>query len=68
MSEETPRKLTFTPPSDDLSHEANRLRELDIGLSMTPAQRLRWLEETVEELRPLVGLAAAARKGPSEGT
>ncbi len=38
---------------------------LDMGLLMTPAQRLRWLEETVEELLPWVGLAAKSR--PSTG-
>lgn len=31
---------------------------LEMGLRLTPAERLRWLEETVEELQPWVGLAA----------
>lgn len=30
---------------------------LDMGLRLTPAQRLRWLETTVEELLPWLGLA-----------
>ena len=34
---------------------------LDMGLRLTPAQRLRWLEETVEELLPWVGLAGLPR-------
>jgi len=31
---------------------------LQMGLDLTPAQRLRWLEETVEELLPWLGLAS----------
>ncbi|MDH3402077.1 MAG: hypothetical protein OES32_09405 [Acidobacteriota bacterium] len=31
---------------------------LAMGLRLTPAQRLRWLEETVEELLPWLGLAS----------
>lgn len=31
---------------------------LRMGLSLTPAQRLDWLESAVEELLPWVGLAA----------
>lgn len=31
---------------------------LEMGLQMTPAERLRWLEDTVEELLPWLGLAA----------
>lgn len=33
---------------------------LEWGLRMTPADRLRWLEDTVEELLPWLGLAAPA--------
>lgn len=32
-----------------------------VGLTMTPAERLRWLEETVEELRKVCGAARTAR-------
>ena len=32
---------------------------LEMGLRLTPAQRLRWLEETVEELLPWLGLASS---------
>jgi hypothetical protein len=32
-----------------------------MGLAMTPAERLRWLEETVEELLPWVGRARLGR-------
>jgi hypothetical protein len=36
---------------------------LDMGLRLTPAQRLRWLETTVEELLPWVGLASNQKVG-----
>ena len=45
----------------DPDHE----HQMRIGLSMTPAERLRWLEDTVEELRPWVGLARQGR-GPGD--
>lgn len=31
--------------AEDWRHATNRLAELEIGLSLTPAERLRWLEE-----------------------
>lgn len=34
-----------------------RRHHLRQGLRMTPAERLRWLEETVDEMRRLQGLA-----------
>ena len=37
--------------------EGVSLRQLRAGLAMTPAERLRWLEEAVEELGPWVGRA-----------
>ncbi len=36
--------------------------QIRIGLAMTPAERLRWLEDTVEELRPWLGLARKGRE------
>jgi hypothetical protein len=39
-----------------------RRHHLRLGLQMTPAERLRWLEETVEEMRQLQGLARRGRK------
>jgi hypothetical protein len=36
-------------------------RQVRRGLALTPAQRLRWLEQTMEELRPFVGRARFAR-------
>ncbi|MEM8963123.1 MAG: hypothetical protein AAGD38_16685 [Acidobacteriota bacterium] len=39
---------------------------LEIGLSMTPTERLRWLEDTVEELLPWLGLAADAESSEKQ--
>ena len=54
-----------TPDKDfDWDPETERLHQIKLALAMTPAQRLRWLESTVTELRPWVGLARAeTRKG-----
>ncbi len=38
--------------------DLDREHQIRTGLAMTPAERLRWLEDTVEELRPWVGLAS----------
>jgi hypothetical protein len=46
---------------DPWTFEGNRILQLRQGLAMTPAERLRWLEDTVEELRPWVGRAAQGR-------
>lgn len=49
-------------PSDwDWDFEGTRRHHLELGLSLTPVQRLRWLEETVEEMRALQGLARKGR-------
>lgn len=39
-----------------------RRHHLRRGLRLTPAERLRWLEETVDEMRRLQGLARSGRK------
>ena len=41
--------------------DSDREHLIRIGLSMTPAERLQWLEDTVEELMPWVGLALQER-------
>jgi hypothetical protein len=38
-----------------------RRHHLRRGLQLTPAERLRWLEETVDEMRRLQGLARFGR-------
>lgn len=44
--------------------EGTRRHHLRLGRQMTPMERLRWLEETVDEMRQLHGLA---RKGRTVG-
>lgn len=41
--------------------EAHRRRQARLGLGLSPAERLRWLEESMEELRKLVGRARQGR-------
>jgi hypothetical protein len=41
--------------------EGTRRHHLRLGLKMTPAERLRWLEETVDEMRRLQDLARRGR-------
>jgi hypothetical protein len=41
--------------------EGTRRHHIRLGLQMTPAERLRWLEDTVEEMRLLQGLARKSR-------
>ncbi len=45
----------------DRGFEGHWRRQVRLGLALTPAERLRWLEQTMEELRPLVGRACGAR-------
>lgn len=45
----------------DWDFEGTRRHHLEQGLRMTPEERLRWLEETVEEMRSLQGLARKGR-------
>ncbi len=58
-----PTKL-IEGPEDELSgwdFAGTRRHHLELGLRMTPAERLQWLEETVAEMRRLQGLARAPR-------
>ncbi|MES1242922.1 MAG: hypothetical protein ABUT39_15005 [Acidobacteriota bacterium] len=41
--------------------EGTRRHHIRLGLQMTPVERLRWLEDTVEEMRQLQGLACKSR-------
>lgn len=43
------------------SFEAHHRRQVRLGLRLSPAQRLRWLEQSMEELRKLVGRARQGR-------
>jgi hypothetical protein len=46
---------------DTWDFAGTRRHHLRRGLRMTPAERLRWLEETVDEMRQLQGLARLGR-------
>jgi hypothetical protein len=48
--------------------EGNRALQIRMGLEMTPAERLRWLEASVEELLPWVGRARLGRPVKSSST
>jgi hypothetical protein len=58
-----PSKEGQEAQSWDWDFEGTRRHHLELGLRMTPAERLRWLEETVEEMRSLQGLARQGRPG-----
>jgi hypothetical protein len=47
------------------SFDDHRRRQTRRGLEMTPAERLRWLEETMDELREIQG-RAAVRRSPAQ--
>jgi hypothetical protein len=49
------------PAGFDRGFDGHWRRQVRLGLALTPAQRLRWLEQTMEELRPLVGRARLAK-------
>jgi hypothetical protein len=50
------------PADFDWSFAGTRRRQRRAGLLMTPAERLAWLEEMLDELLPLVGRAQDAEK------
>jgi hypothetical protein len=41
--------------------EGHRRRQARLGLQLSPVERLRWLEESMEDLRKLVGRARQGR-------
>ena len=41
----------------DNGHSGHQRRQARLGLALTPAERLRWLEETMKEMRALLGRA-----------
>jgi hypothetical protein len=45
----------------DRGFDGHARRQARMGLRLTPAERLRWLERTMEELRRLVGRAKQGR-------
>jgi hypothetical protein len=60
MTEADERIETKELAGFDRGFDGHWRRQARLGLSLSPAQRLRWLEQTMEELRPLVGRARLA--------
>jgi len=54
------------PPEWPRGFDAHQEGQAGIGLSMTPAERLRWLEETMDTLRRWLGRARPAVDAPRE--
>jgi hypothetical protein len=54
------------PGGFDRGYEAHRRRQARLGLGLTPVERLRWLEETMEELRGLVGRARMGKPNSTD--
>jgi len=52
------------PVGFDRGFDGHWRRQVRLGLALTPAQWLRWLEQTMEELRPLVGRSASPNRPP----
>ena len=50
----------------DRGWDGHRRRQARIGLGLTPLQRLRWLEETVDEMRRILGRARAVQSERKE--
>jgi len=50
----------------DRGFDGHWRRQVRLGLALTPAQRLRWLEQTMDELRPLVGRARLAKSSSAK--
>jgi hypothetical protein len=61
--------LTTKPDPGELpdrSWEEHAHRQVREGLKLTPAERLRWLETTMESMRRWVGRARTGRPLPPE--
>lgn len=62
MTEPTRSKDQTGRQEESWDFEGTRRHHIRSGLKLTPVERLRWLEETVDEMRKLQGLARKARK------
>lgn len=51
----------------DAGFEGHARRQARIGLDLSPAERLRWLEETMHQLRRLLGRARDGRPVEPKG-
>ncbi len=61
MSEPSEPKAQADREEDVWDFAGTRRHHIRRGLQLTPAERLRWLEETVDEMRRLQGLARFGR-------
>jgi hypothetical protein len=52
-------------PAPPRGYEGHRVAQAGIGLAMTPSERLRWLQETMEVLRRWQGRACNDSGRPS---
>jgi len=55
----TPTPSTLPP----WSHESHRRQQARRGLELSPAERLHWLETTMDQMRALLGRAATRPAG-----
>jgi hypothetical protein len=62
MSEPTRAKDSADRREETWDFEGTRRHHIRRGLQLTPLERLRWLEETVDEMRRLQGLARRGRE------
>jgi hypothetical protein len=62
MPQKTDRPLDEVTPEFTRGFDGHRRAQARQGLRMTPAQRLRWLEETMEALRRWQGRARKIRR------
>jgi hypothetical protein len=61
MNEPAKPKTQMEQEEDAWDFAGTRRHHIRRGLQLTPAERLRWLEETVDEMRRLQGLARFGR-------
>jgi hypothetical protein len=54
-----------TEPEFDIGYEGHQTRQARLGLELTPAQRLAWLDNKLLEMRSLLGRARSAEPDPS---
>lgn len=62
MTEPTRAKNPAERQKEAWDFEGTRRHHIRSGLRLTPMERLRWLEETVDEMRRLQGLARTGRR------
>jgi hypothetical protein len=66
MPETTPAAREKEGDGFDRGFDGHWRRQVRLGLALTAAERLRWLEQTMEELRLLVGRARCGRPVASD--